>query len=419
MSSADIIVVGGGAAGLMAAGVAAERGGRVLVLEKMPEPARKLRITGKGRCNLTNTEPVPAFIDRFGRNGRFLRQAFARFFSHDLVAFFEALDVPVTEERGGRVFPTSGRAPEVAAALVSWARRAGVTLAVGDPVSSLIMDGDQVRGVRTRSGAEHLAGAVIVATGGLSYPRTGSTGDGYRLARTAGHTVVPTRPALVPLESPDVPRDGLTDLNLRNVSARVLVDGKKKADHFGEVTFTATGLGGPVILTVSSLVIDALAAGGEVRVVIDLKPALDDRKLDARLRRDLDGQGRAAFRTLLDGLLPQRLIPFCLRHLGIAADKKLHQITGDERKALRNWLKGCEFGISGSRPLDEAIVTAGGVSLKEVDPRTMASRLVGGLYFVGEVLDLDGDTGGFNLQAAFSTGWLAGVAAAGAGAGDP
>jgi len=413
LSSVDIIVVGGGAAGLMSAGVAAERGRRVLVLEKMSEPARKLRITGKGRCNLTNTEPVPAFIDRFGRNGRFLRQAFARFFSHDLVAFFEALDVPVTEERGGRVFPTSGRAPEVAAALVSWAQGAGVTLAVGDPVSSLIMADGQVRGVRTKGGAEHLAGAVIVATGGLSYPRTGSTGDGYGLARAAGHTIVPTRAALVPLESPDVPRDGLTDLNLRNVSARVLVDGKKKADHFGEVTFTATGLGGPVILTVSSLVIDALGDGHEVRVVIDLKPALDDQKLDARLRRDLDSHGRAAFRTLLDGLLPQRLISFCLRQLGIPADKKLHQITGDERKALRDWLKGCEFGITGSRPLDEAIVTAGGVSLKEVDPSTMASRLVDGLYFVGEVLDLDGDTGGFNLQAAFSTGWLAGVAAAG------
>lgn len=411
MSSHDIIVVGAGAAGLMAAGVAAEQGQRALLLEKMSEPARKLRITGKGRCNLTNTLPVPAFIERFGRDGRFLRQAFARFFAPDLVAFFGELGVAVVEERGGRVFPASGKAPEVAAALVRWASDVGVTMAAGDAVASLVLQDGAARGVRDRNGAKYHARAVIVTTGGLSYPRTGSTGDGYRLARSAGHTIVPTRPALVPLESPDVPRDGLTDLNLRNVGARVLVDGKKKAEHFGEVTFTATGLGGPVILTVSRLVVDALAAGGEVQLVLDLKPALDDQKLDARLRRDLDQSGRAPFRVLLDGLLPQKLVPFCLHRLGIAADKPFHQISGAERAALRTWLKGCVFGVSGSRPIDEAIVTAGGVSLKEIDPRTMASRLVGGLYFAGEVLDLDGDTGGFNLQAAFSTGRLAGLAA--------
>ncbi len=412
MSRPEILVVGGGAAGLMAAGVAAERGCRVRVLEHQDQPARKLRITGKGRCNLTNTEALPAFLDRFGRDGRFLRQAFARFFAPDLVAFFEALGVAVIEERGGRVFPASGRAPEVAAALVAWAQQAGAEIHSGVAARSLIIDDQAVRGVVTAAGAELEAAAVIIATGGLSYPRTGSTGDGYRLAQAAGHTIEPTRPALVPLESADVPRDELTDLNLRNVRARVRVDGKTKAEQFGEVTFTASGLGGPTILTMSGLAVDALAAGQAVTVVVDLKPALDEAKLDRRLRRDLEGDGHATFRTLLHGLLPRQLVPHCLRSVGIAADKPAHQITGAERRVLRDWLKGCSFRISGARSMDEAIVTAGGVSLKEVDPRTMASRLVAGLYFAGEVLDLAGDTGGYNLQAAFSTGWLAGIAVA-------
>jgi predicted Rossmann fold flavoprotein len=384
----------------------------VLVLEKMNEPARKLRITGKGRCNLTNTEAVPAFIDRFGRDGRFLRQAFARFFSSDLVAFFEGLGVRVVEERGGRVFPKSGRAPEVAAALLDWARRAGVVITTGDPVASLIVADGRVVGVRTAGGVAHRARAVIVATGGRSYPLTGSTGDGYALARAVGHTIVPTRPALVPLESPDVPRDQLADLNLRNISVRVTVDGKTRASKFGELVFTATGLGGPIILTVSGLAVDALAAGNQVAVVVDFKPALDERKLDARLLRDIDRDGHATVRALLEGLLPRQIIPFCLASLDLAADKPLHQVTATERKALRAWLKGCAFRISGSRPMDEAIVTAGGVALKEVEPKTMASRLVPGLYFAGEVLDLAGDTGGYNLQAAFSTGYLAGIAVA-------
>jgi len=413
VSAVDVIVIGGGAAGLMAAGTAAENGARVLVLERMREPARKLRITGKGRCNLTNTAPVPEFIQRFGRDGRFLRQAFARFFAPELMAFFEALDVPLVEERGGRVFPASGSAPEVAAALVGWARRCGARLESGHPVADLLLEDGRVVGVTGRDGREHRARSIIIATGGLSYPRTGSTGDGYRLAQQAGHTIVPTRPALVPLESPDVPRDILTDLNLRNVGVRVLVDNKKQAEDFGEVTFTATGLSGPTMLTASGAVIDALADGHQVRVMLDLKPGLDEAKLDARLRRDIDKGGRGTVRTLLDGLLPQKIIPFCLSRTGLSAESRLHQITGPQRKALGAWLKGCPFAISGSRPVDEAIVTAGGVALKEVDPRTMASKLVPGLHFAGEVLDLDGDTGGYNLQAAFSTGRLAGVAASG------
>lgn len=412
MSRQQVIVIGGGAAGLMAAGTAAARGVGVLVLEKMREPARKLRITGKGRCNLTNTAPVHEFIQRFGRDGRFLHQAFARFFAPELMAMFEDLGVAMVEERGGRVFPASGSAPEVAAALVRWARDAGARLQTQAAVTDLLCDDGRVTGVRTRDGHAHHAAAVIIATGGLSYPRTGSTGDGYRLAAQVGHIIVPTRPALVPLESPDVPRDELQDLNLRNVAVRVTAGGKKLTDDFGEVTFTATGLGGPTMLTASGAVIDALARGRAVEVVLDLKPGLTTEKLDARLRRDLDRDGKASVSSLLEGLLPRQIIPFCLRSLALDPDQQRHQMTGPQRKALGRWLKGCTFAIDGHRPIDEAIVTAGGVALKEVDPRTMASRLAPGLFLAGEVLDLDGDTGGYNLQAAFSTGYLAGEACA-------
>ncbi len=403
-----ILVVGGGAAGLMAAGTAAEQGHDVIVLEKMRRPGMKLRITGKGRCNLTNTDPVPQFIEHFGRNGRFLRQAFARFFAPDLMAFCEDIGVPVVTERGGRVFPASGKAPEVTGALVTWAKRAGAAIVINEPVSGLVVRDGAVCGVETAGGKTYEADAVIVATGGSSYPRTGSSGDGYALARAVGHTVTPVRPALVPLESRDVPRDQLTHLNLRNVSARIVIDGKKKAQEFGELTFTATGLSGPIILTVSGMIVDALDGGAAVSIALDLKPALDEKKLDARLLREIDRDGRATFRDMLNSLLPMALIPVCMNALAIPHDRRLHEMSASERKALRGWLKHCVFTIDGYRPLDEAIVTAGGVVLKEIDPRSMESRLVRGLYFAGEVLDLAGDTGGYNLQAAFSTGRLAG-----------
>ena len=410
MSSHDVIVIGGGAAGLMAAGVAAEQGRRVLLIEKMEQPARKLRITGKGRCNLTNMRPVPEFIEHFGRDGRFLRQAFARFFSGELIEFFEGLGVPVVHERGERVFPKSGKAPDVARALVGWVKSSGVEVVTRESVTQLVVNEGHMVGVRTNREKLRSADQVILTTGGSSYPLTGSSGEGYDLARAVGHKIVPLRPALVPLESRSVPQDALADLNLRNVSARVLVNGKKKAEQFGELTFTATGVSGPMVLTVSSLAVDALGAGQTVELVLDLKPALDDQKLDARLLRDIAADSNQDFRTLLNGLLPMKLIPFCLEQTGVPGSRKLHELKGAERQALRRWLKECRFTIDGHRPMAEAIVTAGGVALKEVDPRTMESKVVKGLFLAGEVLDLAGDTGGYNLQAAFSTGWLAGMA---------
>jgi len=426
MTPRHVIVIGAGPAGLMAAGQAAEQGATVLLLEKMDRPGRKLRITGKGRCNLTNVAPLSDFVAHFGPNGRFLRQAFSRFFTPDLVAFLEGLGVPTVAERGGRVFPASQEATDIVDALLRWVRDRGVTLRTRSPVERLLVEGERVTGVRIAgnqvssekpgfSDSERLyrADAVIVATGGASYPATGSTGDGYRLAESVGHTVVPIRPALVPLETAGDVAPRLQGLSLRNVAVRLWVDGKKQGELFGEMLFTHFGLSGPTVLSLSRQTIDALRLGQSVRLSIDLKPALDERKLDARLLRDLDAHGKQQFRTLLKGLLPRKLIPVCLDLTGIPPEKLAHQITAQERKRLRAWLKDFRLQVTGHRSFREAIITAGGVDTREVDPRTMASRLVEGLYFAGEVLDVDADTGGYNLQAAFSTGWLAGRSAAG------
>jgi predicted Rossmann fold flavoprotein len=396
----------------MAAGQAALAGASVLLLEKMPRPARKLRITGKGRCNLTNVAPLPEFIAHFGPNGVFLRQAFARFFAEDLVAFFAELGVRLVTERGGRVFPETGLATEIADALVRWVRAAGVTLRASSPVAGLLVDAGRVRGARVGD-AEIPADAVILATGGASYPATGSTGDGFRLAGAAGHTIVPTRPALVPLETAGDIAPRLQGLSLRNVTARLLVDGRVRAEVFGEMLFTHFGLSGPIILTLSRAAVDALESRRKVTVGIDLKPALDDAKLDERLQRDIREHGRRSYRALLGELLPRKLVPVGAEITGIPAEKPVHQLGAAERKRLRAWLKDFRLEVTGHRGWNEAVVTAGGVATREVDPRTMESRIVAGLHLAGEVLDLDADTGGYNLQAAFSTGWLAGRAAAG------
>ncbi len=412
MVTRTVIVVGGGASGMMAAGQAASVGAKVLLLEKMPRPGRKLGITGKGRCNLTNVASPAEFIAHFGATGIFLRQAFHRFSNDELVAFFEGLGVPTVVERGGRIFPSSGQARDVVDALTGWIRTQGVVVRNGAVADGLLIEGGRVRGVRDSDGKDHPADAVIVATGGVSYPATGSTGDGYRLAKAAGHSIVLVRPALVPLETKgDVP-PRLQGLSMRNVNVGVLVDGAKRGEMFGEMLFTHFGLSGPVILSLSGEVADALNAGGRVDISIDLKPALDERKLDERLLRDLDLHGKRKFETLLKGLLPTKMIPLCVEQVGISPDRRGHQITAGERKRLLVWLKDFCLEVVGVRPIAEAIVTAGGVDTKEIDPRTMASRRVDGLYFAGEVMDVDADTGGYNLQAAFSTGWLAGRSAA-------
>lgn len=413
MAKARVIVVGAGAAGLLAAGEAAAAGARVLLLEKMGTPGRKLAITGKGRCNITNDAPLADFISHFGRDGRFLRQAFSRYFTNDLLTFLDSIGIGTVTERGGRVFPVSNRALDVVEALVEWTRAAGVELMAGTQVAELIIRENRIAGVKPGGPRQMIeADAVIIATGGASYPKTGSTGDGYQLAESVGHQVTPIRPALIPLETAGPTAAALMGLSLRNVEVTVWADDKKQTSAFGEMLFAHFGLTGPVILTLSSLVVDLLREKRDVTLAIDLKPALDEQKLDARLQRDLSEQGKRQLTGLLKGLLPRSLIPVALEQNGLDPDKPCSQITGIERKKLRLWLKDFRFTITGHRPLSEAIITAGGVNLKEIDPRTMASKRLSGLYFAGEVLDLAADTGGYNLQAAFSTGWLAGRSAA-------
>jgi predicted Rossmann fold flavoprotein len=412
MTKHQIIVIGAGAAGLMAAGQAAAIGADVLLLEKMERPGRKLRITGKGRCNLTNVVPLDEFIRRFGNNGVFLRQAFHQFFAPDLLGFLEELGVQTVTERGGRVFPASEHAQDVVDALGHWVRKQGVALQTRSPVERLLVEEGRIIGVQVSRERIYHAPAIVVATGGASYPATGSTGDGYRLAESVGHTIVPIRPALMPLETAGDAAQRLQGLSLRNAAVRLWIDGKQQADAFGEMLFTHFGVSGPMILYLSKLAVDALHAGQKVELSIDLKPALDKKTLDARLLRDIDAQGKKHFQNLLKTLLPSKLIPVCTDLVGIPAHKPAHQITAEERTRLRNWLKDFRLQVIGHRGFEEAIVTAGGVALDEIDPRTMESRLVKGLYFAGEVLDIDANTGGFNLQAAFSTGWVAGRAAA-------
>jgi hypothetical protein len=411
MTTPRIIVIGGGAAGLMAAGQAAAAGVPTLLLEKMARPGRKICITGKGRCNITNTAEVAEFIKHFGQTGNFLRQPFARFFNGELMHFLENLGLELVTERGGRVFPAGGKAPAVLAVLLKWLQQSGVEIRPSCPVTELLLREGRVVGVQA-GGRKIPAGAVILATGGASYPRTGSTGDGYRLAAAAGHRLIPIRPALVPLITAGKIAGRMAELNLLNIRVRMLVDGKKKQEAFGELVFSKFGLTGPVILTLSGQAVDALQQGSRVTFAIDLKPALDEEKLAARLRRDFASRGKEEFGSLLRGLLPRQMVPICVELTGIPAERQVHSVSAQEQRRLRTWLKDFRLEVIGFRPIAEAIVTAGGIDTREVDPRTMESRLVKGLYLAGELLDIQGDTGGYNLQAAFSTGWLAGRAAA-------
>lgn len=405
-----IIVVGAGAAGMMAAGQAALSGAETILLEKMARPGMKLAITGKGRCNLTNIAPIPEFIGHFGRNGRFLRQAFHRFFNDDLILFFESKGLLLTKERGGRVFPTKGKAQQVVKVFVDWLDKCGVKVKYNSAVTELLVTENGVAGV-VCNGKRIAADAVILSTGGACYPATGSTGDGYPMAQQLGHSVVTVRPALVPLVTKGGARK-MADLNLRNIGVRLIIDGKKAAEGFGEVTFANYGVTGPVILTLSAVAVDALQTQKKVELILDLKPALDDKKLDARLLRDFAKRDKETIASILRGLLPREMVEVCLEEIEVPADRVGHSVTAVERKKLRHWLKNFRITVIDHRPLKEAIVTAGGVTLAEVNPRTMESQKVKNLFFTGELLDLQADTGGYNLQAAFSTGWLAGNCAA-------
>ena len=408
----ELLVIGGGAAGLMAAGAAGEAGVRTLVLERNERPARKVMITGKGRCNVTNnTASLQALIAQVPRNGRFLYGAFSRFMPADTMAFFEARGVPLKTERGNRVYPVSDRAVDIVDALTGFA--ASHARIVRGRAETLLLEDGRVCGVRTEDGDEIRAQAVVIATGGLSYPGTGSTGDGYRLAAQAGHTVTPLRPSLVPLEIHEGFCSSLMGLSLRNVAIKVIDQqaGEKGiyAD-FGEMLFTHFGVSGPIILSASAHLQPPLA--GRYRIEIDLKPALSPAQLDARLLRDFSENTNKNYINALNGLLPKKLVPVIVRLSGIAPGTKVNQITREQRQALAALLKCLTVHVTDFRPVEEAVITSGGVDVREVDPKTMASRLTDGLYFAGEVLDADAYTGGYNLQIAFATGRLAGLSAA-------
>lgn len=406
-----IIIAGGGAAGLMAAGQAAEAGCSVLILEKMKQPGRKISISGKGRCNLTNTADLTDFLNHFSKSGKFLRQSFHHFFSHDLIDFLEGHHLPVVTERGGRVFPASGNAREVVQVLQQWLEDCGGIVRTSCPVERIVVDRSSITGVVAK-GKKIPCNQLIITTGGASYPATGSTGDGYALAEQAGHSIVPIQPALVPLVTKGSIAGRMAGLQLRNINLRCYINGRKKRELFGELQFMPYGLSGPVVLTMSSQVVAALDKGEEVVLAIDLKPALDEQKLDARLQRDFTSRHKEPLESVLRGLLPREMVKVALELNELPPDRQAGTVRAAERKRLRSWLKNFRFQVSSHRPIKEAIVTSGGVDTREVDPRTMESKLTRGLYFAGEVLDLQADTGGYNLQAAFSTGWLAGRSAA-------
>lgn len=407
MNNYDVIVVGAGPAGLIAAGRAAELGGKVLILEKMRLPGRKLLITGKGRCNITNDSSIAEFIKHVYPDGRFLRNAFSKFFSDDIIQLLEKYGVESILERGGRYFPASNKSKDVLDAFLKWLNELKVELKTGHKVEKLFVENNTIFAVQS-NGSIFNSKKVILATGGKSYPATGSTGDGYELAKAVGHSIQKAIPALVPVETDGDIAQRLQGLNLRNVRAVVWVNGKKMGEDFGEMIFTHFGLSGPIILTLSRIIAAELQNKNKVEITIDLKPALDEQKLDLRLLRDLDEHGKKKIVNIFRYWLPATMVPVFIDLLGFDEEKECHQISAKERKQIRYLLKNLKFTINKSRSFKEAITTAGGIKTSEISPKTMESKLVRGLYFAGEMIDLDAETGGYNLQIAYSTGWLAG-----------
>lgn len=418
----DVVVVGGGAAGLMAACTAAACGRHVLLLEKMDQAGRKLRITGKGRCNLTNTNSLRDTLPHIGSDSRFLRNAYGRFFNNELMQWFEGHGVPLTVERGNRVYPASGKALDIFLALINDLEgRDNVAIRKNCTVKGIETLDGQATAVITERGERIACRHIILATGGLSYPTTGSTGAGLRMAAELGHTVVDPVPSLVSLRCEEKITDEMVGFMLKNVQLNIL-DGTSSTPFFtsgiGELQFCPDGLAGPLALSASRIVTRTLngahselqTPNSELRALLDLKPGLSAEQLDRRLQADLNANGTRIFNDALRLWLPAELISFALKQLHIEYYKRLNQINGEERRRLGRWLKGVPFTLTGTHDFNEAVVTQGGVALAEVNPKTMESRLVQGLYIVGELLDLDADTGGYNLQIAFSTGHAAGEA---------
>lgn len=402
----DVIVVGAGAAGMMAAGKASENGYSVLLCEKNQKPGRKLMITGKGRCNITNNSDITTCIESVTSNGRFLYSAFNRFTPQDTIDFFINRKVAVKTERGNRVFPESDRAADVVNTLIDYVNENGVKTIKAD-IKKLIIEDGAVCGVIDSEGNKFYADNVIIACGGKSYPKTGSTGEGYSLARQAGHTIIPPRPSLVPIVSSDSFCSELQGLALKNINLKAVrkSDGKVIFEDFGEMLFTHFGVSGPVVLSASAHIDEP--KGGNYEFIIDLKPGLTPEKLDLRLLRDLTKFNNKDIANSLFELLPKSIIPVILRKAEISGDTKCNMITKVQRQNLLNAIKKFTVSIDGFRPIDEAIITKGGVNTKEISPKSMESKLCKGLYFAGEVIDVDAYTGGFNLQIAWATAVLA------------
>ena len=405
----NVIVIGGGPAGMMAAGKAAERNSNVLLLEKKSKLGVKLLITGKGRCNLTNAEPdLKEFSKKFGKNGRFLLPALYNFGPKEMMKFMENRGVPIKTERGGRVFPQSDKAQDVLNALINYLKDGDVKTKTETSVKDVIFDNKNVQAVTLFDKTKIQADKYIISTGGIAHPETGSTGDGYSWLKKMGHTIITPRPALTPILVKQKWVRSLEGLSLKNVKINIYQENKRKLSGFGEALFTDNGLTGPIIISMSKD-IGGLLDSGDVCLKIDFKPGLNFKQLDKRIQQDFKKNGSKMFKNSLNALLPSKLIPVIINLSGISPDKKTSSVTKEERQILLHLLKEFTFEVSGVAGFKRAMVTAGGVDLKEVNPQTMRSKIVNNLYFAGEILDIDGPSGGFNLQNCWSTGVLAGL----------
>jgi len=401
----DVVVIGGGPAGLFSAAIAAKNGNKVILIDKNDVLARKLRITGKGRCNVTNSADISDFIGMVCSNPHFMYSAFYSFTNRDLMNFFENSGVSLKEERGGRIFPVSDSAKDIANALIRYAKDNGVVF-IKDSVIKVQTEDNHITAVKTKTGKKIDCSRVIIATGGVSYPLTGSTGDGYKFARELGHSIIEPYPSLIPLLVKEDYVSDLQGLSLKNVAVKIFKESKCVYEDFGEMIFTHYGLSGPVILSASSNLKNIESSN--YKISIDLKPALNFEQLDKRIQRDFEKNINKNFSNSLDDLLPSKLIDTIIKLSGIDPYIKVHQINKQQRTTLCDLLKNLTFTITGVRPIEEAIITRGGVNTKEINPSTMESKIVNGLFFCGEVIDVDAYTGGFNLQIAFSTAYLAG-----------
>lgn len=412
-----VIIIGGGPAGMLAAISAAKESNEIILLEKNNSLGRKLLITGKGRCNITSSIEIDEFIKNIPGNGRFLYSAFQNYTNKDIIELIESNGIKVKEERGNRIFPVTDRAEDVLNCLIKEMKKyKNIEIKTGKKVETILTENGEVLGVKLESGEKIFGSKIVLATGGKSYPVTGSDGDGYKMAKSLGHTIEKVRGSLVPLTGDQRLCQSMQGLSLRNVKITIkdIEKNKKIYDDFGELLFTHFGVSGPTILSSSAHLlrykeIDRLFKESKVKLYIDLKPALSNEELDLRIRRDFEEIKNKEFKNSLEKLLPKKMIPAILDLSGIDINKKVNSITKEERQKLVELLKNFEINIDGFRPVEEAIVTAGGISIKEINPKTMESKLVKGLYFAGEIIDVDAYTGGFNLQIAYSTGYTAGL----------